>query len=255
MPPTGLNSLLAQEPAGVIEKISTRDAMYEGDPRAYAESGLSALRSIRLAMLAVGKRDVARIMDFPCGHGRSLRVLKAAFPAAELIAADIDPDAIEFCARVLGATPLQSGYSPPSEAPQDVDLIWCGSLLTHLDSPRWNGFLGFFERSLGPGGLLVFTTHGHAMADQLRTVTVRDFARPVENLLADHERYGFAYSDYYDAPKEYGVSLSSPAWVCRELRRLPGLGLVLYTEAGWHSAQDLVACVKGGPPDPLDSAG
>jgi hypothetical protein len=86
------------------------------------------------------------------------------------------------------------------------------------------------------------------MADRLRTVTIRDFVRPVKNVIADYEAYGFAYSDYRDAPREYGVSISSPAWVCGELRKASSLRLVGYTEDGWNASQDVVACVR--TPDP-----
>jgi SAM-dependent methyltransferase len=237
--------LLEREPANIIRDISPQDAMYEGDGKAYFESGNSALRCIRLAMLAVGKERISRILDLPCGYGRVLRTLKAGFPEAELIACDIDPDGVDFCSRVLRATPVYSSYSPEEiEIADKVDLIWCGSLLTHLDSFRWNGFLSLFERSLAGDGLLVFTTHGRSTADQLSTVTMRDFVRPVQNMIADYETYGFAYSDYYDAPREYGVSISSPAWVCSELEKLPNLRLVSYVEVGWHSYQDVVACMQ-----------
>jgi SAM-dependent methyltransferase len=230
--------------ADVIREISPRDAMYGGDESAYFTSGDSALRCIRLAMSAAGVETPRRILDLPCGHGRVLRSLKAAFPEAALIACDIDPDAVEFCSSVLGAIPVHSHFSPRDiDIPGKVELIWCGSLLTHIDSFRWNGFLSLFEWSLVPGGLVLFTTHGRVAAEQLSTVTIRDFARPVENLLRDFEAYGFAYSDYYDAPREYGVSLSSPAWVCRQLEQLPRLRLAGFAEAAWDSHQDVIACV------------
>jgi SAM-dependent methyltransferase len=234
-----------QEPADVIREISPRDAMYGGDDAAYFESGRSALQCIELATLAIRRKPPSRILDLPCGHGRTLRMLKAAFPEAELIASDIDPDAVEFCSRVFGAKSVQSHFSPEQiELPGKVDLIWCGSLLTHLDSFRWNEFLAFFEQSLAKDGLLLFTTHGRLTADHLSTLTIRDFARPIENMIADYKSYGFAYSDYFDAPREYGVSLSSPTWVCGMLEGFPNLRLVSFTEAGWDSHQDVVACVQ-----------
>ena len=234
---------LEGEPSNVIRDISPRDSMYDGDEAAYFESGRSALACIRQAMLAVGKQDVSSILDLPCGYGRVGRTLRAAFEDAELIACDIDREGVDYCVQVLGATPVYSGYSPGEiEIPHEVDLIWCGSLLTHLDSFRWQGFLSLFARSLAEGGVLAFTTHGREAAERLRDLTMTDFSRPVENMIADYETYGFAYSDYYESPREYGVSLSSPAWVRGELEKLPRLRLVSHTEAAWHAHQDVVVC-------------
>jgi SAM-dependent methyltransferase len=228
----------------VIKEISPRDAMFGGDEEVYFEAGRSALECVESALTSAGAARPARILDLPCGHGRTLRALKAGFPDAELIACDIDPDGIGFCARVLGALPVQSHFSPEHvEIPGKVNLIWCGSLLTHLDSFRWDGFLSLFERSLANDGVLVFTTHGRAMAERLGAVSLRDFVRPTDNLLADYERYGFGYSDYPRTPREYGISLSSPAWVRTLLEQRPGLREVDYMESAW-GMQDVVACVS-----------
>src|SRR5581483_10052394 len=78
------------EPPGVIRRISPRDEMYAGDADHYFGVGRSALRCVRLAMLAAGKQRVCRILDLPSGHGRVLRYLKAAFPEARLTACDLD---------------------------------------------------------------------------------------------------------------------------------------------------------------------
>jgi SAM-dependent methyltransferase len=227
-----------------IREISPRDAMFGGDESAYFDAGRSALECVGLALASTHVARPTRILDLPCGHGRTLRALKAGFPGAELIACDIDPDGVDFCARVLGALPVPSHFSPEHvEIPGKVELIWCGSLLTHLDSFRWHGFLALFERSLAPDGVLVFTTHGRKMAEKLRAVTLRDFVRPTANLLADYERYGFAYSDYPRTPREYGISLSSPDWVRALLEERPGLRLLSYQESAW-GMQDVIACVS-----------
>ena len=39
------------------------------------------------------------ILDFGCGFGRVLRMLKAAYPEARLTAADVKREGVDFCAR------------------------------------------------------------------------------------------------------------------------------------------------------------
>ena len=85
---------------------------------------------------------VARILDLPCGHGRVLRFLRREWPGAEIVACDIDPDGAEFCCESFGATSIYAAENP-QETPLRgrFDVIWSGSLLTHLDKTRWPSFL------------------------------------------------------------------------------------------------------------------
>jgi len=69
----------------LIRDISPNDRMVTPRyPETYFLWGDSALRNVQLAMAAVGKQGLDSILDLPCGHGRVLRTLKAAFPAASL---------------------------------------------------------------------------------------------------------------------------------------------------------------------------
>ena len=242
-----LTRLLAEEPANVIRDISPQDDMYEGDEPSYFAIGQSALRYVRLAMLAAGKEEAKNILDLPCGYGRVLRTLKAAFPNANVTACDLDRDGVDFCSTTFGATPIYSKRSPKEiEIDDTFDLIWCGSLLTHLDSYLWQEFLSLFERSMSPSGILVFTTHGRLTAEQLGEIEGRgmDLVRPPRNILRDYEDFGFGYSDYQHARRQYGISVSSPAWVCGQLAEVPSLRLIGCWEAGWGSYQDVVACER-----------
>ena len=99
-----------------------------------------------------GKRE--RILDLPSGHGRALRYLQAEYPEADLTACDIIRGAVEFCAETFGATPVYGKEDPADIELGTYDLIWCGSLVTHVDAPRWDDFLDLFENALEPGGLL-----------------------------------------------------------------------------------------------------
>jgi SAM-dependent methyltransferase len=152
---------------GMDMTIAPDDGMFDHDYgydlglAVYLESGRSALAAVRAALAAAGKADVRRILDLPCGHGRILRVLKAAFPDADLVACDLDRAGVDFCARQFGAEPVYSTPDPariPLDGP--FDLIWCGSLLTHLDAPKWPGFLRALRDVLAPDGVCGFTTHG-----------------------------------------------------------------------------------------------
>src|SRR6187399_897420 len=79
--------------------------MYEGNLTHYLSVGQSAARCIKTAMTAGNGnfKSVRHVLDFGCGYGRVLRVLKGMFPTAEFTACDILKDAVDFCSRTFGA--------------------------------------------------------------------------------------------------------------------------------------------------------
>jgi SAM-dependent methyltransferase len=233
-----LRELFEQEATDIIEELSPEDIQYKVNRNLsyYFSVGQSALKCIKLAMLAAGKKDVKNILDLPCGHGRVLRTLKAAFPEAQITACDIDRNAVDFCARVFGATSVYSKEQPAQiQIKGNFDLIWCGSLLTHVNFDRWVGFLNLFNSLLSPDGILVFTIAGHYVAERLRggRFTYGLTQNLIHDLLEDYDRDGFGYQDY-PSRSNYGISLSSPPWVCVQLEKLPNLRLLNYTERGWN---------------------
>jgi SAM-dependent methyltransferase len=229
-----------------IRDIAPEDAMMKmATPQAYYRIGLDALAYIRLAVQVAGADEPRSILDLPSGYGRVLRMLKAAFPDADLTACDIDRAAVDFCAETFGAIPAYSTEDPSDlRLVGDYDLIWCGSLLTHLEVGGWRRFLPWFERHLGEDGLLVFTTHGRWVADKVRSGRRKFAVADLDELVAAYERDGFGYQPFSDLERNSGISLSSPAWVCRELERCPNLKLIMYTEQGWSGFQDAVTCVR-----------
>jgi SAM-dependent methyltransferase len=215
------------------------------------ESGSAALRCIDAARGSADRllpqtADLAvdRILDVRCGRGQVVRVLKTAFPDAEMTARDTDTDAVDFCAEALGAVPL---YAPnPARVETDTlfDLIWCGGVFSHLDAESWRELLQSLESRLRPWGLLLFTTLGrhhafHVLAEELGP-------EPAREMRTEYAELGFSYRG--DPGRSgWGTALASPAWVCRLVEARPGLRLLAYAERGWNLSEDTVACVRVGP--------
>jgi SAM-dependent methyltransferase len=246
-PTDSVRALLDVESLQVIGEISPQDGMYLYDPTLYAEAGQVGLRMTRLAMLAAGLDRVGKVLDFACGAGRVLRYLKAGFPDASITACDVTAHDVEFCARAFGVNGVVS-HPDPSRIELDgpFDVIWCGSLLTHVDAGPWVQFLQLMERNLSPGGVLVFTVYGSLMADLLRTGINRLDLSPqqAEQVVRDYERTGFGFGAAEGRPEEgFGDCVASPPWVTTTLAEVTDLRLVLYTERAWIK-QDVIACTK-----------
>jgi SAM-dependent methyltransferase len=240
----GVEEFLNGDSLEVIQEVIPGDPMYTYNPELYAEAGHTALRFVQLAILAHARTDPpGRILDFACGGGRVLRVLKAAFPDAALTACDLRAPGVEFCERVLGATGVVSEAEPADiELEGPFDLIWSGSLLSHIGPDRWIDFVKLWERVLVPGGIVVFTAYGRFIADEMRrgTNTLNLEPDDVAQVLRDYEKHGVGYH----TTEHDGDCLVSRPWVMTELgRETPKLDLLLYAEHSWLG-QDVIACAK-----------
>ena len=243
------------EIADFIDEIAPDDDMFRrGKPEHYYAVGREALKIVDEALAVAKVPPPSAILDLPSGYGRVLRMLKAAFPGASLTACDINRAAVDFCARVFGAEPVVADPRPDAlSLPHSYDLIWCGSLLTHLPQQAFHGMLELFDRHLQPGGVLVFTTHGRTIVELLEADRVRFsiFPAGAARLQQRHAKTGFGFQPYPDSrDRSYGIALTSEAWVRRALERRRRLRLISYTDAAWDGAQDAVVCQA----DPLPSA-
>ncbi|HYH18230.1 MAG TPA: class I SAM-dependent methyltransferase [Azospirillum sp.] len=230
----------------IIRHISDRDAMYAGHEPHYFGVGKSALAAIEAARTLSGQPAPGRILDLPCGHGRVTRVLRAAWPEAEITACDIDQHGVDFCRDTFGCVPVHG--RPDFEAvtfPHPFDLIWVGSLLTHLPEARSRAFLAYAAGLLGEGGTLVVTLHGRFVAGRLRGGTYGIPDEAVGGMLQAFEGQGYGYADY-PGHEGYGISITRPGWVVDRAAEL-GLSITLLSERCWDRHHDVAAVRRSEP--------
>jgi len=231
----------------LITDIAEKDEMSIGDVKEYLRIGRAGFDVVAEALRLAGRKTCSSILDLPCGHGRVMRYFRAAYPEARITACDLNKAGVDYCAKTFGATPVYSRHRIQDVAiSEKFDLIWCGSLLTHLKEPLWLPFLSFFAEHLSEGGLLVFTTHGRLsekwIREKIHTYALKEKELP--RLLTAYRRKGFGYAPYPNSP-EYGITLSSPSWVLGLIQKFPNLRVVQVNEKGWSNHQDIYACVYG----------
>jgi SAM-dependent methyltransferase len=231
----------------VDRTISPRDTMMEpngGDE--YFQIGHRALEWVRFSAELCDKPHYPRVLDLGCGHGRVLRWLRPYLHYAEITACDIDRDAVDFCCRHFGAVPAYSTSDLRALPFHDkFDLIWCGSLLTHLDEAQWQVAFDCLVDWTTNCGVILFTAQGRYFASRLARQH-RFVADDVDQtaLLDGLRRHGFAYQPYFGSTdRKYGITLTSPEWLSRHVQRHPGLILRSYLEEVWGQ-QDLVMLYK-----------
>lgn len=241
LPPT----TLAFQVPGIEGRIHVDDQMLsDTTPRGlahYRSDALSAIDNIEAALARAGRTwaDVDACLDLPCGFGRVTRHLARRLDPKRIVACDLDRQAVRFCAAEFGVVPL---YSTPDlralRFPRTYDLIFVGSLLTHLPPPRDRHALETLAGALAPSGVLVFSTQGTGCLEHLAWYGhgIVDARAELERQLAAR---GVAFAPYpsHDA---YGVTLHDRDRLADELATaFPELALLHFAERGWDRHQDV----------------
>jgi SAM-dependent methyltransferase len=234
--------------ASVSLRVHRRETMYGYGGRHYLSVGLSAIECIDRV---VGQdSSPTSVLDFACGYGRVLRFLRVRFPRARLVASDVDARAVRFCRRVLGAEVFLSDAEFDDIGLEDrFALIWCGSLITHLDREAALRLLAFLAAHLADDGTCLVSAHAEVTDRKLReeqgAYGLCDEARRA--ILEGFDVGGFGYVDY-PGHSGYGVSL-----VARDtlLDMAGGVGLAeaSFQPGGWDDHQDAYAFVRTGGAD------
>jgi SAM-dependent methyltransferase len=241
-----LGGALGGTSASVSRAISPHERMPTGDVDGYLEVGRSALSAIRLAQLAAATPSFLSILDMACGHGRVTRWLKAGYPDAQITACDVLENGVDFCARTFGAIPVHSSPAlAPETFPDRYDLIFVGSLLTHVDVDQWDRLIALWRRLLRPGGMLVVTTHGDLVAARMRAGHLYGYPAPsITRMLRVYDHARFAFLEESAENIDYGITLAKPDWTLARLGCHSDLNVVMYSSALWHHHQDVAAVVR-----------
>jgi len=209
----------------------------------YAGVGRSAVAAVQRGLTAAGRSfdDVEACLDMPCGFGRVLRALALEVPAQRITACDINRRAIRFCAQEFGATPLRSTPSLDRMRLGRYDLIWCGSLVTHLDEERVEQLLRRFADALVAGGVAVVTIHG----EPPRTGPYAPQRAEIAAALAQRGHFHVAYDGALFA---YGHAWHTPSYLAGVFAAVSGdaVRLVSHDPRGWDDHQDVLAFQRAG---------
>lgn len=154
----------------------------------FISSGETIVANLR-QMLEHAGRDLSSftdILDFGCGCGRVTRTLHYHTRAGQrLYGTDIDPEAIEWCRKHYAAIATFdcNPHMPPTRYDDGAfDLVYSGSVFTHLPEDMQWTWLKELHRITRPGACLALTFHGV------------DYYRYLDrDAKAELERTGFVY--------------------------------------------------------------
>lgn len=212
-----------------------------GGGKEYLKLGRGAVDLIATILRHRGTpiRNVESVLDFAGGFGRVTRWLVAAFPDAHLVVADTDKRAMSASRSLFGIRAVELDRAVPPANLGSFDLIWVGSLFTHLPEKAARETLYFLRSQLASGGLLVFTTHGRFVAQRIRArgKTYNLDEESCRILLDGYEATGFGFAAY---PRQggYGIAVSAPHSIL-SLCDKAGLTPLHFISRGWDGHQDV----------------
>jgi SAM-dependent methyltransferase len=232
--------------SSVSGEISPDDIMHDTrHSHPYFRCGASALRVIKAGMSLADNPSAENILDFGCGHGRVMRWLRAEFPDAKITGTDVTEGGTLYCSEKFGSSAVTSGtdfLNLPSFHGQN--LIWSGSVFTHLTERDASLLFDRFIDWLEDYGVAIFSTHGRLAAEHF-TSGVMDYLPHQSRLkpMRDYFTRGYGFGGY-EGSADYGVSFVQPGWYLERVLARRDLSLVCYSERAWDNHHDIVAVQK-----------
>jgi SAM-dependent methyltransferase len=235
-------------------EIAASDKMFGGNRQHYFGVGRSAVMSMLTALTLRmayrgGDQTPQTILDFGAGYGRVARFLRVAFPEARIEVTDVEKAGVAWCVENLAC------HSMGETVPQGCyDLIWVGSVITHLPEFESISLINTLKRALRPMGLLVLTTHGRVVQASLAGFasghTDRDYQsygltrEDAAAIVAEYFATGYGYHNYPNQTG-YGITLTTPAWMYSRALDQQTIHM-LFQEMGWDMHQDVFAFMRTG---------
>lgn len=165
----------------------------------YFRDGEHALCAVENALEHAGRSwsGVSTFLEFACGHGRFTRFLVHRLPPERIHSADVLRDGVDYCREHLGVHGFYSEFDPEAVAFETrYDVIYVGSLFSHLPRERFGQWLRRLHGQLTPEGILLFSVHGPKVVPEMtKSADGFTYIEMSETQKLTTEEYGSTFID------------------------------------------------------------
>jgi 2-polyprenyl-3-methyl-5-hydroxy-6-metoxy-1,4-benzoquinol methylase len=210
----------------------------------YLQIGFEARNQLKnvIEQTLGGFDKINSFLDFASGHGRLTRFLVHDIDPKKMHICEIKEDALNFQSEQFGVNTIQSTISPNDfETTQQYDLIFVGSLFTHLDKSSFEGWLVKLSQILSNNGVLIFTTHNQ------RSKSEFEYIQYSEDIMFTEIDGTLSNAD------QYGTSFVSESFVRNVLGEYFDQNNVIRKSLGWNNSQDIFIASKKIIHNPIDN--
>lgn len=232
---------------GIPGRVHPNDTMMErGGERVarYGSIGEEAVTNIGDALTAADRDfgTVRSALDLGCGYGRVLRYLTLRIPAKAITASDIDRAALSFCEKEFGVRTLRSTADFDSVQFDRYDLVWSGSLVTHLNGRYLAKLLDLLAAGVTDGGVLVFSTHGQHSLDNVGRYGEGRYLEIADEIRDTVAGEGMCYLPYEGNRENYGIAWHTADYIDGAVKAaMPSAEQLWFRPQGWDNHQDVFA--------------
>jgi SAM-dependent methyltransferase len=234
---------VARDPTSFVNRVDADDEMYlytknniaqkEAASYLYFKTGKEALQSIENIIVSIGKsfEHIQSFLDFASGYGRFTRFLIQEIDPVKIWVSDIYQGAVDFQVKYFKVNGFYSETDPHKlQFPRKFEIIYVGSLFSHLPANRFQEWLSRLYGILEDDGILIFSTHGESLC-------------PPQNQL---DPSGFTFLGMSESEslsvEEYGSTFVTKDWVERMAKKL-GINYIYFLERElW--AQDIYVVTR-----------
>jgi len=173
--------------------------------------------------------------------GRVLRFLKSKFEDANITAAEIDHTALNFCQTEFSVNSIESNIIFGNiNFTEKFDLIWCGSLFTHINQKSAIELIQLFHDILIPGGICIFSMHGETSINWIKnkTKTYGLSEDACNELLSSYNDTGYGFANY-DNQNGYGISVATKDYIINMANSIGIWDEPIFLECGWDNHHDV----------------
>lgn len=201
----------------------------------FAESTVrhySALEQIANRVFG-GINNVDSILDFASGYGRLTRILLQKLPREKIWVSDIYHDAMIWQRNEFGINTITSTTDPFRFVHnKQHDIIFVGSLFSHLPATTFRGWLQVLSKHLSPRGVLAFSVHDVSILPPG----------------VSPDKSGLTYLRFSESQsldlESYGMSYVTEDYVAKEIAGLPDISAWKHYPRALYENQDLYVVAR-----------
>ena len=223
--------------------IHPLDNLYrKGRESHYFSVGYEALWNVIQSMLGTGMTEPQYILDYPSGFGRVTRYLRAAFPDTEIHIGDTGSEAVDYCVDTYHAKNIDIIDWAKTTSTNQYDVIFSGTLLTHLPEEDGVKLLTMLSERLKINGLLIIACSGRKGLLDEQVHFNREIFTSLENLVMLTRSYYNGHYAFINYPEQsgYGRSYIPLSWFHNYIQLHPHLSITRFAERGWDDNLDVI---------------
>ena len=144
-----------------------------------------------------------RVMDFGCGTGMSLLLLKDILHAEQVIGLDTSEESLAVARESIGGRSVQLATPTKYLPQQDLDLVFCNGVFHHIPVAERPAAMDYICRCLRPGGMFALwennpwnVIHAFAMKHSEIDKNAIPLPPPESHRLVGSERFRVIRTDY-----------------------------------------------------------